>query len=306
MKLRYNILWLDDRINDFIDDDWLEKVKVHLSNHGFEPSIISISNSDDFERSLNEDFDLMLIDYNLVEDESTGKNGDQIIQLIRQSNISTEILFYTAKKLRDIGQINRSTFLETSKFSSETHHKSVYNEIIKLIDLTIQKFQHIIAMRGMIMHETSSLDAAAFEIINSCTKCAELDTEQLSKKIFDEIATHLRSKSKYFEKCKLECSIDDLMADPLLFSSYQQSLAIGEILNQLDLDDFSREYHNEIIIPRNIFAHSVLCNENGIEYFKNKKKNVSFNSEKCKEIRENIRKHKKNLEKLESEVKKIS
>ncbi|MDR2943805.1 MAG: hypothetical protein LBU81_01755 [Methanosarcinales archaeon] len=304
MKLDYNILWIDDHIDEFISDGWLQKVSDHLNINGFEPKICPIPKFNDFSHFTG-DFDLILTDYNLASYPTIEKNGDQIIKEIRNSNVSTEILFYTAHKLGDIGQINRITFLETHSLQ-DGHHKSVYNEIIKLIDLTIRKFQHIIVMRGMIMHETSLLDATKMNIINLCMSCIKLDTECISDKIFDAVSTHINEKFNKFEKYKQNKSIDKLMGDNVLFSSYQQAQAIGEVLKQLELDDFSTDYNDEITKTRNLFAHAVLCNDDKNDFFENKKENIVFNSEKCKEIRQNIRKHKENLEKLESKVREIS
>jgi hypothetical protein len=309
MKLKYNILWLDDKIDDFISDDWIEKVKTHLINNGFEPNVIPISKSEDFTTYLSDDVDLILTDYNLVENDSIGKNGDLIIESIRESSISTEILFYSARAELKIGQINRITFLETRK-SPGNHHQLVYNELIKLIDLTIKKFQHIIAMRGMIMHETSSLDEIKLNIINSCIECSDLDGDSISETIFHSVEAFLSHKCNDFKKYKEQEKVKKLMKDTVLFSADHQIVAIQAILSQLEMSDFSDEYSAEINPIRNKFAHAVLkTDEQGIEYFEyggSDESRIIFDSNKCREIRKNIRKHKENLDNVKVKIDKLS
>jgi len=63
---------------------------------------------------------------------------------------------------------------------------------------------------------------------------------------------------------------------------------------------------NEIINIRNIFAHATLEEERDEagklirKYFK--RGDMTFNAEKCKEIRGHINKHKNNLDKLQTKL----
>ena len=63
------------------------------------------------------------------------------------------------------------------------------------------------------------------------------------------------------------------------------------------------DYEEDIIIIRNKFAHAVLAeDESGRKYFRNKKDGIEFNEELCKKIREDIIKHKINLESIRQEL----
>jgi hypothetical protein len=302
MKLKYNILWLDDQIDDFRKDGWVDDVETHLIGEGFEPIIITLSDPEEISTHLSDELDLILTDYNLV-DAGPLKNGKQVIEAIRKLHNSTEILFYTAKVdgLIDTEKLNRITFLETHPLGD--HHKIVTREAKKLIDLTIKKFQHIIAMRGMIMHETSYLDEIKKDIINSCFECAGLDSIAISNEIFHSINDFLSEKTDKFSQCHKTQRIDRLMKDAALFSSACQIVAIKEILLQLKTTDFSEDYSMEINTTRNKFAHAVLKkNDHGVEYFEHGDGDIIFDAKKCKEIRLNIRKHKENLEKLKDDL----
>jgi len=48
MKLEYKILWLDDKIKDFIEDGFIEEVEQHLINNNFIPTITPVSKTSDF------------------------------------------------------------------------------------------------------------------------------------------------------------------------------------------------------------------------------------------------------------------
>ncbi|GHT11350.1 transcriptional regulator [Bacteroidia bacterium] len=301
MKIEYNVLWLDDQIDVFIDDEYVDKIKTHLEEEGFNANIITVSKSDDFFSQLNDTIDLILTDYNMA-----GKNGAQIVEEVRNKSIFTEILFYTARAdLQSLDKIDRITFLQTDKVTGGTHHEKVVEKAINLIDLTIKKFQHIVAMRGMIMQEVSSLDAQMLDIV---TEYLQKNDEGKKQPIIDKVLNDLIS----FHKEKLEKSkdfkeknkFDKVVNDPLLFSSSQRASAIEEIINSIGIENFISDFKIEIIKVRNDFAHAVFekDNETGREYFKGKNGGIDFNEQKCIEIRKNINKHKQNLDNLQGKI----
>ena len=164
MKIEYKILWLDDQIKQFIDDELVDELAGYLSEEGFKPIIDTVSNSTEFFERLNSSYDLILTDYHMA-----GMQGDEVVKAIRSSKYSllTEILFYTARAdLKAVNKISRVSFLETDSRTG-SHQEIVLQETKNLIAITIKKFQHIVAMRGMIMHETSTLDTQMIEILKS-------------------------------------------------------------------------------------------------------------------------------------------
>ena len=77
--------------------------------------------------------------------------------------------------------------------------------------------------------------------------------------------------------------------------SFKRNLPKGEIKTILN------DYENEIISIRNKFAHAVLeTDKNGRAFFKHKEDGLDFNEDFCKVIRENIIKHKTNLDNLKA------
>ena len=299
MKINYSVLWLDDKINDFIEDGWVEKIKNYLSEEGFAPNVLTAAKIDEFNKYLDENtFDLILTDYHMA-----GKNGDQVVKDIRENNIQTEILFYTAQggSLKEIGNINRVTFFETTS----DHHSEVVEETISLIALTIRKFQHIIAMRGMIMHETSTLDEHTKQILLLYMGSKKAENDEIINSICQKLNEFLTKKMEIVTSVKQDMKYKNLIKDNFLFSAEYKIEAIKYILEKLSLSDFTSDYKAEVSNLRNKFAHAVLeTDPNGRQFFKSGEEGLTFDEKLCRTIRMNINKHKKNIDNLETALEK--
>ena len=304
MKLTYKILWLDDKIQEFIDGKVIDEVESHIKDLGFNPEIITVSQTAKFFKSLNNgnEFDLILTDYHL----NGTDNGDEVIKKIRSQDFSvmTEILFYTARAdLKDTEKISRVSFLETSKKPGGSHEEHIIHEVKLLIDLTVKKFQHIIAMRGMIMHETSFLDSKMLEIIEKVLHIKDLISNEQVNKICDKLISLFDKKKQFVEQCKKSSNLNKLIKDNFVYSSSYKIQTLSIILQNLNLNDFSKEYLEKIIQIRNKFAHSKLLKDGeGKEYFKDGESNLHFDEKFCKKIRKDISEQHENIKKLSDKV----
>src|SRR5690606_18490997 len=111
MKIEYSILWLDDKKSDIIDDNYAEDLQNFIANEGFEPTINLVSNEEEFFKNLNDSYDLILTDYHLNETGEDARDGDKIIEQVREQNINTEIMFYSAQgDVADTIKKDRITF----------------------------------------------------------------------------------------------------------------------------------------------------------------------------------------------------
>jgi CheY-like chemotaxis protein len=296
MNIEYNILWLDDQINEFVEDEWVKKIEKYLEDEGFIPKIITISKYEEFVQKLDDSFDLILTDFHM-----TSKNGDEVVNEIRKKSILTEILFYTAQgDLTEMGKIDRVSFVETHG----NHHEQVIQETIKLISLTIKKFQHIVSMRGMIMHETSTLDNSTTDILAKYIGSGKVNYDQITDFICEKMSAHLQSKQEFVKKVKQNHNLKKLMKDNYLFSADYKIDALKKILFDLKTTDFTDDYKKEVNNIRNIFAHVILITDEqtGKRYFKARDNEINFDEELCKQIRKNIRKHKGNIDRLQTDL----
>lgn len=313
MKLDYKILWLDDKIQDFKDDEYIDEIKNHLISEEFNPIIDETNDQSKFFNYLESNtYDLILTDFHLNESkDNKGIDGDNVVEMVRDKNVFTEILFYTAKaQLEGKLKWDRISFLETEQFGKAKHHEKVVEKIIGLINLTIEKFHDIVVMRGMIMNETSDLDCQKVELLNNFITSEKYIKQipQLRTRLFKEISSFIKEKSSKIEKCIKKEDLDKLISDNVLFSADKKISAMSEILQILGEMDFSTEYKEEIIKVRNNFAHAILeevIDDEGKvirKYFKDKKDGITFDTDLCKKIRSDIKKHKNNLNNLKQKL----
>ena len=220
MKLTYKILWLDDKIDElFIDDEYDKEITTYLINQGFNPQLETVSTQEDFFSKLDDSFDLILTDFNLKEKKGQTLDGDVIVKEIRNKSIYTEILFYSAYgQIEDLKNLDRITFVDT-KTSKDTHQETVLKSLIRLIDLTIKKFQHIVSMRGMIMNETCSLDSQMLEIIKIALDDKNLNFDTLSSNIYSQLNRLFEEKLKFVKKCEENGKFNKLTKDDFVFSA---------------------------------------------------------------------------------------
>lgn len=300
MKIKYKIIWIDDKFEEeespFTDirDNLIKYLK---EEHFFEVDINTFENVDRFKSAVLEDeYDLIITDFHL----NDGKTGDEVIDFIRrEKNIATEIFFYSAKpdletdKTRLINN-NRVTYYTLAG----NGYRELQSQIKSLINLTLKKFNHIVAMRGMIMQETSNLDKRSLDIIQHYFEAYD-SNENIIENLFDEVISFHKEKLKKAEKFKKNDRLDKIIKDPVAFSSQQRANTLSNILDKEELANFINDYKNEVILVRNQFAHAIL--DQNEKVFKTKG-GSEFNEELCKRIRKDLNKHIQNLQKLESHL----
>ena len=197
MKIDYKILWIDDQIEVFKEDGYIDEINLFLKSFGLNPIVTYINNKEKFIKNLNDTYDLILTDFNI----DSHTNGKDIIEEVRGNNIFTEILFYTAKgNLEDTFKKDRITFFQTSN----NHYKEVVDKIKSLIELTLKKFNDIVIMRGMIMNEVSYMDEVKLDIIKQFINSSEEDIKKslpnIKMDILKMIKDNFNSKIKDIEK----------------------------------------------------------------------------------------------------------
>lgn len=300
MKLEYKILWLDDNKKAIEEDSYSSEIEEHLREKAFIPEIVLVDHKDEFFRNLDSvDFDLILTDFNLNDTDT----GDKIIQQVRNRSIFTEIMFYSAQsEIKNTINLDRITFLDTSKTTSKNHYQDVIEKAISLIDLTIKKFENIVVMRGMIMQETSSLDTIIKSIV---VKYLETLDDNNKQNLLEDILTNIeKNATEKYKKVKSN-KINDVLKDNILFDSSQKIKALGKILTKLKLTDFSDSYTNDIIRNRNKLAHAELTrNEQNKYCFKSKSKDDEniFDEKFCQNMRKNLIYYREKIESLHTKI----
>ena len=225
MKLDYKILWLDDKMEVIIEGQYDNEIRDHLLEQGFNPIVVTVKNEKEFFLKLDDSFDLILTDYHLNESGGIARNGDTIIKEVREASIFSEIMFYSAQgEVVDTIKMDRITFVDTRKSTIRDHNEAVIDRAKKLINLTIKKFQHIVAMRGMIMHETSTLDLKMESIVRGFIN--DPKNESKINAIIDPMIENIRLFTKEKNDKALNGKIKIILRDNVLFNASQKIFAL--------------------------------------------------------------------------------
>lgn len=308
MKLEYNIFWLDNDIQDYIDNGEVNNIKTFLEELGFEPHIITINDEallDDFIHKYK--YDLIISDFNL-----NVTTGDEIIDSIRKKGLSTEILFYSAQNdFRKIPEVkDRLAFMDRITFHSG--RGTFLDKLEKVIELTLEKLLEINATRGLITASTSDLDVELEEIYYLVI---DLPIEDAVKAKIEKIfRTDFKEVEKSITK-RCEIQRENHVSDYKLYFENSDAFRKWDILKELislnvpegfKLDLF-KEYSRDVIDIRNKFAHAK-AEQNGDGQYILKgmkgKEGFQFDKNACIQIRKNLINHKNNIAFLKETLKK--
>lgn len=306
MNLEYKILWVDDKIDSFINTLGYESdIKNYLDKLFFTPILDTYETVEEAKKMLTKNkYDLILSDYNI-----DTEKGDDFIRYVRRQNVNTEILFYSALTTVPGLDIDRISFFS---IPTTDGYPQLLEKIKNLIKLTIEKLQDLTVIRGLVMAGTSHLDKLMEEIILHyfiTQKNNERD------KIFEEILSELEKNHKNKLKtddCKKNCTIklrQKKMQDIIVsidFESSRKARTINKIIENIEKftyetkKNFYEDYFSEIIEYRNNLAHSRSEQRGNSEVLIPKKQNeeIIFDEAKFREIRENILKYAKVLKDL--------
>ncbi len=307
MKLIYKILWIEDQMNS------IRGKKRVISNYikdekGFELEINEILTFEQFKETVGfeslKDYDLVLVDLNLDDDESG--DGNKIIEEIRNNDIYTEIIFYSSHyaHLIDLLKENRTEGIFTSE------RNQIDTKAKKIIDVTLHKIQDVNNLRGLIMAEVAELDILKEEIIKLASQ--KINQKELEKYTLEKIKSSGNSN-----KNKAQRHLDDIenITFDLLFEkigfidSNKKAITIGEALEKLGITEpvnketFTQPYIDNILTKRNLFAHVKECDgEDADGNYCKVIGGIPFTEQKCIDIRKEIKEYKKLLETIKDSI----
>lgn len=310
MKLDYNILWIDNDLQSYIDNGSVESIEEFLHDRGFEATIEKVFDEADLDEFIDKhEYDLIISDYNL---ENT--TGDVIIEQIRdEKDLDTEILFYTAQEsYKDKSEvIERLAFKERLTF--QIGRDNLLAKIEKVIALTIRRLLEINATRGLLTAATSDLDGDIAEIFEQLIDGSTDSTDQMAisavlAKDFKEIKKH----SLKLCKSKRDCHSSDFKLYFSLSDSFRKYRILKNVLKLKEFESFDLalfgKYDPEVIQIRNKFAHAkVIKNESGQLVLKGRidSEDFEYNESNCIELRKKIIAHKRNINNLRIAVERL-
>lgn len=301
MKLEYNILWIDNDIQEYIEIGEVNSMSSFLEDLGFEPNIITLADESQLDDYIFlHKYDLIVSDFNL-----NATTGDVIIEKIRnEKGFSTEILFYTAKSnfLDDPNVKDRLAFMDRITFHS--NRDTFIDKVEKLIKLTLDKLLELNATRGLITAATSDLDIEIESLVMSLVEKKQLNDEQLKQIVESKVLTPLTNKvnafwDKYENFQAYFHKIDAVKKWEVLRDLLKPDKSDTSIAAFLELN---KTYQKDVIDIRNKFAHAKAENREGQLILKGRleKEDFTFDTDSCIEIRRKLITHKRGLENLKA------
>ena len=298
MRLKYKILWVENEL------DWLESAidfpREVVEDAGFEFSHKRISTEKEIDELLNteeplKDFDLILVDFNL----DNGDRGNVIINKIRENDIYTDVIFYS-QDVEGIRNVLKKQWIDGVYHTSRD--RALFEDKFERVFLsTVKKIQHISAIRGLVLSSTSDLDNIIDEITESfCEKNVD-EGKDLIKYLVGKIKNSAKGNNNKATKLNHEdLSIFDLNS-LRIYDADKRKLAIGKILDILNVetlgtkDAFNNTYKLEVLDVRNELAHSKEVEIEGKPVLSTYNGEKSFDEVSCAKIRNDLKKHLKNL-----------
>lgn len=299
MQLEYNILWIDNDIQDYIDNRDVSSISSFLEDLGFVPNIITVDDESQVDNFINKHkYDLIISDFNL-----NATTGDVIIERIRnEKGFSTEILFYSAKSnfRNDPNVKEKLAFIDRITFHS--NRDTFLDKVEKMIRLTLDKLLELNATRGLITAATSDLDVEIEDIVMLLVKKRRIDEDKLKSFITTKVFTPLKKR------------LDAFWEKYVTFQSYFHTIdavkkweIFRELLKSLKSNpeitaflEANKGYQDEVIGIRNKFAHAKAEIINGQLVLRGQfeQEGFQFDANACIQIRRNLIKHKKHIENL--------
>lgn len=306
MKLDYNILWIDNDLQEYINNGEVGSIHEFLIDLGFEPNIVTVFDEADLDKYLDISYDLIISDFNLNKE-----NGDVIIYRLREEKrLDTEILFYSAKTdfFKDIAVKNRLAFME--RINVQFGRENLLNKIEKVIELTIRKLLELNATRGLITAATSDLDVEIETLSITLLRNHLMKSEEELNDIVEKyVQDHLAKNPKRFIKKHQEMGFDNSFKFIEAFGKwkilrnalkeYHKATKIKEVKDFLDSN---KTYFDEVINIRNKFAHAK-AEKNGDKMVLKGQiegEDFEFDTAKCIDIRRKLIEHKRNIENLKT------
>ncbi len=328
MTLKYRILWFEDD-EDVVNDQLGPALKDYLIELGFQVEILHHLNGEKIEDLIKDkNYDLIVTDLNLGEHEA----GDVLIDHIRQGNVLTEVLLYSANTTELNNIVTRKGWIERASFCIGLGNLT--NRLKEIISLTVRKNQDVNNVRGLVIAETIMLEKKIESILLSYFDAAEEKIlsekkKQLLENIHEKKVLQYESDINEIKKVDFK-QIKELIDKDILTASNsfdaihsilkeqikEMNIALNagvldserKILLQESRDDLARiknelnTFRSEILKIRNTLAHvSEEVGDDGVPFLQSLNADgttIRFDAGKYIEIRKNLQKHAGNLDKI--------
>lgn len=302
MNITFKILWFEDELAWFN----MEKMKIEkiIEEHYLLP-VIERRDGDDFklDELTGNEYDLILMDYKLAENNT----GDKIVVAIRNSDILTDVLFYSSEEQNMLSSIKKQMPFIDGIYLTKRDNAIFTTKAEKLIQKIVKRSEDVVNLRGFVLDNTSDFEVRIKKILDICWK----SFNQENKKVLsDNVEKLIEEKGCRFAKDKKRALKDECTFTYVNNNSY--ILGINERLDILKIalsilhevyqmpDDiislkFKQDYIDKVNVYRNKLSHITL-NE---KYIQVNGQKVEINQALHRKLRKNISDVDSTIHKLE-------
>ena len=316
MNVSFKVLWFEDQVT------WRgsaeRKLKKIIEAHSLVPEIVwKKGDESDAAEELNKDYDLILMDYEL-----RGTTGDVLIKKLRQSDIYTDVLFYSGDFNKMVGTLYQVDDKDVyyidpldGVYFSDRKDEELYYKLQKVVDKIVRRAQDVVNLRGVVLDNVSGFENQMQNILTlAINKFSDVQLNKLNAYAKKKLV--IPAKENYADKIqKIENDAQTLKAiveaPDYLLDSYKKARLIGHIIDILvnaygmhiesKYQNFAEAYNNEIIKYRNALSHAMRSNSNNREVFIGEidKQPVTFNEELFRQLRASINEYQKVINMVE-------
>lgn len=303
MNTTFKILWFED------EPVWfnMEKLRIEgiLKTHYLIP-VIERRDGDDFdlEELTGNDYDLIFMDYKLAE----GKTGDTIVAAIRNSDILTDILFYSSEEQNMLSAI-REQMPPIDGVYLTKHDYTIFTEKAqRIIQKIVKRSEDVVNLRGFVLDNTSAFEVRIREILNICW---QKFTQEQKNTLTQTLTKLLEGK-----KAWVSSQIDTAQQAECTFTYANNGEYILSIADRLDIlqtvlpilveeysmpntivpEKFKQYYIEQVNMYRNRLSHITL----GEKTIRIKGRDVEINQDLHRLLRRNISEVDSKIQKLET------
>lgn len=235
----FKILWIDDEPSWV--DSIISEVEEFISARAFFPVIERHEDGSKICEFIDRaDIELIIIDFNLEENET----GAHLVDQIRRKGNFVEILFYSQDPTAVAAE-----FQKQNEYVHCVTREDVKEEIFQLIEFSVYKHSNLGFMRGMVIAEAIDIENTLDEIIlrSFGSHREKLQTALLQKlgPAFDFYKKFMFVQSRLKAHIKLLNRIDNRS---------EEEIRKLDILK--NCERIVCGYKNDIVVQRNILAHA--------------------------------------------------
>lgn len=294
MNLDFEILWFDDT-SDFFDSLPLAPFEDEVRSWGFEPKFETAFSAEEFmAKEPFTKYDLIVVDYNLEQDQA---HGETFIKKVRDHQVYTEIIFYSANPASDLWAAISQAKIEGVYVANR---QGVLDKLLNVARQSVHKVLDLNNMRGMVMAEVGDIDILIDSILR--VGIGQLDPDEQSK-IFGKFHKEAERQAQgnvdrlkaFIQGPDLEGMIG-LCDSAKRWDNFNRLKKRNEAVKAAQVGD----YHEDVLRPRNFLAHGKPVPTDEGLLFEHQGKKYLFDEKVSQSLRKTIRAYSRKFQEVEN------